>query len=191
MKFQNKSILTFLMLCLFLCCKTQMTQAQSKIEGFLEHFPNLEKKITNQELRKLIETAPNIKYEYQTKIKDELFTTESYLLPVGKIETKKTIILLYAVAEPAYQNDERLMYLHSLSINKKEGKIVDNSVEKYLINSGELSHKKEIYTGKIEFDGTKITFTNQTINQDTGAIKETEIVTYLVGKKMLEFESRK
>lgn len=191
MKLQSKSIkilLSLLVISLFSFNQIQIMQLEKK--NFLDKFPILAKKINNQELRKLIETAPNIKYEYQTEIKNTIFETESELIPIGKVETKKAIILIYAEVKEAYQEDKRLMYIHSFSVDKKDGKMIEGSEEKYLTSTGELGHKKETYTGEIEFDGEKIIFTSQTINQDNKKVKERESVTYLIGKKMLEFDKR-
>ncbi|AFM05990.1 hypothetical protein Fleli_3676 [Bernardetia litoralis DSM 6794] len=193
MKLQNnliKSLFILFILSFFSFNQVQNKQIQSELDNFLDKFPKLESKITNEEFRSKIESESNIMHDFIRVTKKTVLAMDSKYIPIGKIETKKTAIILYGVAKAAYQKEQRLLYVHSLAIDKKSGEFIKGSLKQYLLVSGEIKDKKETYAASLDYRGEKIIFTNNTINQADNSLKKEDIATYTVDKKMIQIESR-
>lgn len=187
---QNQSIkilFSFLIISFF---SFNQLQAQSELDDFLTKFPVLAKKITDKELRNKAETAPNIVDAYG-KITKERVNSEKKYVPIGKIETKKTVILIYAERafhNPRIKKEYRNINVYAIALDKKNGSVIEGSKLNYLLMSGGFEKTKEMNIADIAYDGEKVTFTN--VSKKNGITEKTDILTYTVGKKMLEFDSK-
>ncbi|AFM05991.1 hypothetical protein Fleli_3677 [Bernardetia litoralis DSM 6794] len=190
MTLQKKSFKFYFIFLVLSFFSFNQLQAQSELDDFLDKFPVLPNKVTDKELRAKIETAPNIVDSYGRITKERVNSDLKYI-PIGKIETKKTVILIYAeiaFLNPRIKKEYRKINVYAIALDNKKGDVIEGSKLNYLLMSGGFEKTKEMNIADIDYDGKKVTFTN--VSKKNGITEKTDIVTYTVGKKMLEFDSK-
>lgn len=113
---------------------------------------------------------------------DETIIKDSKIIPLGKVENGKSVILLYIIAE--YTEDGKLDFfnLHAATLNQKTGE--KTSSEKYLLAGG--TRGKSIYNGsyKLKEKGLMVISQNE-INTETDS--ETILVKEYLFQKGLKY----
>ncbi len=155
-------------------------------EALYDLFPTLPSSVTNDDLRALPDKATRIPGEYNIPLRHRDITIKIY--PIGKIETKKAVILFYADQSPAPTKHEvDLITVNSIAFRKKSGAEIPGSSMSYLTMSGDDAYYRK---GDINFSGKEVVFRTQNFKEKGGDLKETTHEVYAVGKKGLEFVSK-
>lgn len=192
MTLNKSSFLLSILLTFSLFSFRNLGEDASDFNDFISKFPVLDKEITNQEFQDKIKSETNISKLYQSVTKQTVYSEDTKFIPIGKIDTKKAVIIIYGEVKAAYnKNEQDLVYINSLALDKKSGAFIEGSLLQYLLVSGEIKRKKETYIANLKYDGETITFENKTLNQPDKSVKESEVAVYRVDKKMLKFDSNK
>lgn len=174
---------TYIKIVLLFSLISFQTYAQSSFDEFIAQFPDLPSNISNFKLRTFAVDRADIT-KYYEKYVGEL--TLGKLIPVAKVSTRRAYVLLFAEVNEPYEDDQPMIYTHSIALSKK-GKIIEKSVEKYLTSSGQLSHKNQTYYSDISKKGKFIYFTSEIINDKDESKNSVGVKVYTVKKNKLVF----
>jgi hypothetical protein len=177
---------SFLAALFFLVFAHNSLSAQEE-KPLLDYFPEMPASISNAQLRAMAdEPSEEIPHAYYPTI--QVFGTEYSAKAIGKIETKKAIILLYAeIHQPRTNGTEALLSIHYVLVDKKNSIFMEGTTGRYLAMSGDdaIPHVSNIRfsddTLIVESIESKIDS-----NVNLKAIKDI----HKVGKKTLEHISR-
>ena len=175
---------TILVFLLFLVFTPHSLCAQDKEKPLLDYFPEMPATISNAQLRTMADSpSETIAQSYYPTL--QLFSTEKIAKAIGKIETKKAIILLYAEIDQAHTDGtETLLSIHYVLVDKKKGIFMDGSTGRYLAMSGDdaLHHESSL-----SFSGNQLIVETKESDIGSAANLKTEKSSYKLGKKTLEF----
>jgi hypothetical protein len=171
-------------LLLFTLFAAQTLFAQGS-EELYDLFPKLPKMITNKDLRAVVDPSNAIPEDFYAALN---YREIEPIYVIGKLETKKGIILFYADRKEAVSSvEEDLITVNSVAFLKKSAREIPGSSMSYLIMSGDDALYRE---GDITFNGKEIIFRRQSFKRKGDDPQETTFEVYKLGKKGLEFVSK-
>lgn len=170
--------LLILSLCL-LIFSTAYTQATEELYSLFPEMPSMTK---NEDLRVLNKNAKPIPEDFYALLRHREI---SPIYPIGKIESKKAIILFYAdwSKAPTKQEDD-LITVNTIAFHKKKGREIPGSSKSYLTMSGDDALYR---VGEIKFRDGELSFKIESYKRKGGALEEATVEVYTIGKKGLEF----
>jgi hypothetical protein len=111
---------------------------------------------------------------------DEAGISDSKVIPLGKVEKGKNVILLYFVAEYTDEGELRFFNLHAATLNKKTGEKI--AAKKYLLAGGTVSGS--MYNGSLKLKEKGLLVVSQN-EVEIATDKETVVVKeYEFGKEL-------
>ncbi len=175
-----KSIQLLGTLALILVFSTEVN-AQSLHEEMFGKFETLTVWMNTPLINSHIEESAELNVKFH-ELLDETAISDSKIIPLGKVEKGKRVMLLYLVAE--YTDDGKLDFfnLHAATLNQKTGE--KTSSEKYLLAGG--TRGKSMYNGsyKLKEKGLIVISQNE-VNTETDT--ETIVVKEYAFRKELKY----
>ncbi|MFT5780465.1 MAG: hypothetical protein ACI837_003427 [Crocinitomicaceae bacterium] len=176
----TKSIQLLGALALMLVFSTEV-KAQSLQEEMFGKFGTLTEWMNTPMINSYIEESAELNEEFYGLL-DETAVSDSKIIPLGKVEKGKSVILLYLVAEYTDEGKMDFFMLHAATLNQKTGE--KTSAEKYLLAGG--TRGESTYNGsyKLKEKGLIVISQNE-VNTETDS--ETVVVKEYAFRKELEF----
>ncbi len=115
------------------------------------------------------------------------YTIAGNYFAIGKIETKKSVILIYGSCRELDEDKDENPAMTGVvnTFDKKTGEAVAGGLQHYLFMVGEDAMRRE---SSIAFDGSRIVFHMDSFDLESGRKKESESNAFAVGKEKLEME---
>jgi hypothetical protein len=158
---------------------TTGAKAQTLQEQMFEKFGTLTEWMNTPLINERIEQTAELAVKFHGLL-DETAISDTKIIPLGKVEKGKNMILLYFMAEYTDEGTLDFFYLHAATLNKKTGEKM--SAERYLLSGG--TRGTSMYNGsyKLKEKGV-IIFSQNEVNTETD--KETvEVKEYVFGKEL-------
>jgi hypothetical protein len=163
---------------LMLVC-TSAVNAQTLHEQMFEKFGTVTEWMNTPLINTHIEKSAELDAKYHGLL-DEGIISNSKIIPLGKVENGKNVILLYLIAE--YDNEGVLDFfnLNSATLNKKTGEKTGS--EKYLLAGG--TRGTSMYNGSYKLkEKDLIVISQNEVNTETEA-ETVEVKEYAFGKEL-------
>lgn len=151
-------------------------------EKLYDLFPEMPALVDNEDLRALVGKGNAIPGDFYTTLRHREIGP---IYPIGKIESKKAIILFYADWSKAKtKQEDDLVTVNTIAFHKKKGREMPGSSNSYLTMSGDDALYR---MGEITFRDGELSFKIESYKRKGGTLEETTVEVYTIGKKGLEF----
>lgn len=158
-----------------------LTSTAQEVQDLFKEFPAMPASVSNNDLIALRNKKPlDVKYNKMLNALDE----HDRFYPVGKIETKKYVILIYGNMRQSMIDKNPLMNGVIRTVDKKTGQTIPGGLQNYVFMSGEDAFLRK---SNIKWDGTKFSVVIESFERSTGESKETDSSEYVISKDKLIF----
>lgn len=173
---------------LFLIVCQTIGRAQAETQALTDYFQAMPSEFSNKQLRALADNpAKHIPVAYYATL--QMFNSTKFAAPIGKIETKKTIILLYAEIDPVRTDgSEAMVAVHAVTLDGKSNRFLEGSTIRYVAMSGDDAVHHE---SNMKFSNNQLVVNSEESNIHSGVSTKKETTIYEAGKKHLEFVATK
>lgn len=156
-------------------------KAQTLHEEMFGKFGTLNEWMNTPMINSHIEESTDLNVKFHGLL-DETAISDTKIIPLGKVEKGKSVILLYLVAEYTDEGKLDFFNLHAATLNQKTGEKI--SSEKYLLAGG--TRGESMYNGsyKLKEKGLIVVSQNE-VNTETDS--ETIVVKEYAFRKELEY----
>jgi hypothetical protein len=150
-------------------------------QALYDAFPAMPSSLSNDDLQKV---SKGVKLDNKLAVSlDEDHVSGTWFFPIGKIETKKSVILIYGRYHD-FEGDNGLLNGVIQTFNKKTGEPIPGGLQHYVFMTGEDALRRE---STVKWDGTTLSVTIVSYNRDTKEQTESESTTYKLSGDKLEF----
>jgi len=137
--------------------------AQENTDLF-DAFPPMPASVSDDDLQKMITSKKFLDAKFDAVL-DVDKSLEQKIYPVGKIETKTTVILIFGKINHGLYPDNPAMSGVSMAFNKKTGKFITGTLQHYLFMTGEDAFRRK---GQITYSNDTLKFVTKSFTRDTG-----------------------